>query len=151
MKISELARATATPVDTIRYYEREGLLPAPARSDSNWRCYGPEHAEQLAFIRQGRGLGLSLQEIKTLLRWREQPCANCGAVNALVDEHIRHIGQRIRELSALKRQLQALRARCAEQRDVAHCGILHGMTEQAQQAATAPPPPQNVHAHTPPS
>ena len=52
MKISELARATATPVDTIRYYERQGLLPAPARSGNNWRHYGSAHVERLTLIRQ---------------------------------------------------------------------------------------------------
>ena len=88
-------------MDTIRYYERQGLLPAPARSGNNWRHYGSAHAKRLAFIRQGRGLGMSLQEIKTLLRCLDAPCGDCGEVNRMVDEHIRHISQRIRELRQL--------------------------------------------------
>lgn len=143
MKISELARATGTPVDTIRYYERLGLLPAPARADNNYRLYGPAHAERLAFIRQGRGLGMSLDEIRTLLRWRDDPGADCSAVNALLDAHIAHLRTRIRELRALQSQLQALRARCCQQSDTAHCGILCGLTEQAAQPA--PPPVRGVH------
>ena len=70
MKISELAAATDTPVDTIRYYEREGLLPPPARGDNNYRHYDAAHAERLTLIRQARGLDMSLQEIRTLLAWR---------------------------------------------------------------------------------
>ncbi|HMN21686.1 MAG TPA: Cd(II)/Pb(II)-responsive transcriptional regulator [Ottowia sp.] len=129
MKISQLARETGTPADTIRYYEREGLLPEPARGDNNYRVYGPEHLERLAFIRQARGLDMSLQEIRTLLRWRDQPGADCGAVDALVDEHIEHIATRIRELRALERQLRALRAQCQQASDTAHCGILVGLSQ----------------------
>ena len=145
MKISELARATATPVDTIRYYERQGLLPAPARSGNNWRHYGSAHAERLAFIRQGRGLGMSLQEIKTLLRCLDAPCGDCGEVNRMVDEPIRHISQRIRELRQLERQLKALRARCPAAQEAARCGILRGMAEQAAQDGPPPAPVQGVH------
>ncbi len=142
MKISQLAQATHTPVDTIRYYEREGLLPAPARGENNYRVYGPAHAERLAFIRQGRGLDMSLQEIRTLLAWRDQPDADCGAVNALLDQHIGHIATRIRELRALERQLKDLRAQCREVRDTAHCGILAGMA-----AATEAPAAAGNHVH----
>lgn len=136
MKISELASATGTPVDTIRYYEREGLLPAPARAANNYRVYGAAHAERLAFIRQGRGLDMSLDEIRTLLAWRDQPDADCGAVNALLDQHIGHIATRVRELRALERQLKELRAQCRQVSDMTHCGILAGLAEQP-----APPAP----------
>ena len=137
MKISELAQATNTPVDTIRYYEREGLLPAPARGDNNYRVYGAGHAERLAFIRQGRGLDMSLDEIRTLLAARDQPDADCGAVNALLDEHIGHIATRVRELRALEKQLKDLRAQCRQTSDTAHCGILAGL---AQGPGEAPAP-----------
>ena len=146
MKISELAQATGTAADTIRYYEREGLLPAPARGDNNYRVYGPEHAERLALIRQARGLDMSLDEIRTLLRWRDQPDADCGAVNALLDEHIGHIATRIRELRALEKQLRALRAQCRDVRDTAHCGILTGLSDAAAQVGPAALPSQHVGA-----
>ena len=141
MKISQLAQATDTPVDTIRYYEREGLLPEPARSTNNYRVYGPAHAERLAFIRQGRGLDMSLGEIRTLLDWRDRPDADCGAVNTLLDEHIGHIAARIGELRALERQLKALRAQCRQASDTAHCGILNGLAEPASE----PPTPHASH------
>ena len=135
MKISELAHATDTPADTIRYYERVGLLTAPARTGNNYRHYDTRHVDRLAFIRQARGLDMSLDEIRVLLRWQAEPGADCGAVNALVDEHIRHIATRIRELRALERQLKVLRAQCRQASDTAHCGILAGLSH-----ADAPPP-----------
>lgn len=140
MKISELAERAGTPIDTIRYYERQGLLPEPARADNNYRVYDAGHAERLAFIRQARGLDMSLDEIRTLLAWRDRPGADCGAVNALVDEHIGHIATRIRELRALEKQLRTLRAQCAQASDTAHCGILVGLS-QADATALAPEHP----------
>ena len=144
MKISELAYATGTPADTIRYYEREGLLPEPARGDNNYRVYGPGHAERLAFIRQARGLDMSLDEIRVLLRWQAEPGADCGAVNALVDEHIGHIATRIRELRALEKQLKTLRAQCQQASDTAHCGILAGLSQVDAGAPPAAPPHQHI-------
>ena len=139
MKISELAQAADTPADTIRYYERAGLLPQPARAGNNYRHYDASHVERLAFIRQARGLDMSLDEIRVLLRWQAEPGADCGAVNALVDEHIRHIATRIRELRALERQLKALRAQCQQASDTAHGGILAGLRHADVPAAVAPP------------
>ena len=135
MKISELAHATDTPADTIRDYERVGLLTAPARAGNNYRHYDTRHVDRLAFIRQARGLDMSLDEIRTLLHWRDEPQADCGAVNALVDAHIQHIAARIRELRALERQLKTLRAQCRQASDTAHCGILTGLAQAAE-----PPP-----------
>ena len=145
MRVSELAQATGTPADTIRYYERLGLLPAPARGANNYRDYGPAHTERLAFIRQGRGLDMSLGEIRTLLAWRDQPEADCGAVNTLLDAHIGHIATRIRELRALKTQLQTLRAQCRQASDTAHCGILTGLARPST-ADAAPRPAHEGHA-----
>ena len=76
MKIGELATLTRTQVETIRYYEREGLLPAAPRSDGNYRIYGPEHAERLAFIRQCRSLDMAINEIRVLLRFKDSPSAD---------------------------------------------------------------------------
>lgn len=110
MKIGALAEATGTPVETIRFYEREGLLPPPARADNNYRVYLPAHAERLAFIRQCRNLDMTLDEIRALIALRESPAQDCGEVNALLDEHIGHVAHRIRELRALEKDLKSLRA-----------------------------------------
>ena len=124
MKIGELAKVTGTPVETIRYYEREHLLPSPARSEGNYRVYDPEHGERLAFIRHCRSLDMALDEIRTLLKFKDAPSENCGGVNALLDAHMGHVAHRIRELQALKRQLRLLRDQCREAQGTSECGIL---------------------------
>lgn len=129
MKIGELAQRTQTPAETIRYYEREGLLPAAPRTDSNYRIYGDAHQERLAFIRHCRSLDMTLAEIRTLLRFKDDPEASCGEVNALLDEHIGHVAQRIRELRQLEKHLKALREQCETAQDAAHCGILQELSQ----------------------
>lgn len=131
MKIGELARAAQTQVETIRYYEREGLLPQAPRSDSNYRMYGHAHVERLAFVRHCRSLDMTLDEIRVLLRFKDAPQAECGEVNMLLDQHIGHVATRIRELRQLERQLKALRDQCGGPRDAAHCGILNELTQAA--------------------
>ena len=127
MKIGELAQVAQCTVETVRYYEKEGLLPAPARTAGNFREYGPEHAERLRFIRNCRALDMSQDEIRTLLMLADKPAAGCGAVNAAFDEHIAHVDERIRELTQLKLQLAALRERCHAEQAVDSCGILQGL------------------------
>ena len=146
MKIGDLARQTDTPVETIRFYEREGLLPEPARTASNYRAYSDAHVERLSFIRHCRGLDMALDEIRTLLRYKDNPDDDCGQVNALLDEHIGHVAQRIRELKALEKQLKALRASCPQSRDTGHCGILTGLS-QPDAAPTQRPPSHDSHGH----
>lgn len=124
MKIGEIAQSTGTPVETIRYYEREGLLSPPARSGANYRVYGAPHAERLAFIRHCRSLDMTLGEIRILLRFRDAPEQNCAGVNALLDEHILHVANRIGELQALEKQLRKLRTHCRKAEAAQHCGIL---------------------------
>lgn len=124
MKIGDLSKLTQTSVETIRYYEREGLLPEPSRTDGNYRIYGEAHAERLAFIRHCRGLDMTLDEIRQLLRFKDDPASDCGDVNALLDAHIGHVADRIRELRALEKQLKSLRERCCEAQLASNCGIL---------------------------
>lgn len=124
MKIGDLSKLTQTSVETIRYYEREGLLPETDRTDGNYRIYGEAHAERLAFIRHCRGLDMTLDEIRQLLRFKDDPASDCGDVNALLDAHIGHVADRIRELRALEKQLKRLRERCCETQLAANCGIL---------------------------
>lgn len=138
MRIGELARASGTAVETIRFYEREGLLPAPRRTDSNYRIYSKAHADRLGFIRQCRNLDMTLDEVRVLLRFRNAPHAQCDEVNALVEDHIGHVAQRIRELRALERELRALRARCEAPHSAEDCGILQGIEVAAGQPRQRP-------------
>ncbi|HJV70106.1 Cd(II)/Pb(II)-responsive transcriptional regulator [Ideonella sp.] len=137
MRIGELAQASGTPVETIRFYEREGLLPTPARSGGNYRIYGEAHAERLGFIRQCRGLDMTLAEVRMLLGFRDAPQADCGQVNALLDAHIGHVAARIRELRALEKTLRELRACCNVPNAAADCGILQGLEAAARPATAA--------------
>lgn len=127
LKIGALAGRTGCPVETIRYYERAGLLAAPPRSDGNYRLYDDTHVERLQFIRHCRSLDMTLDEIRSLLRFSDDPEGNCGEVNLLLDKHIGHVAQRIEELKALQGQLQELRGTCARAQAVRDCGILQGL------------------------
>lgn len=133
MKIGALSQATATPVDTIRHYEREGLLRAPPRSEGNYRVYTADDASRLHFIRRCRSLDMSLAEVRQLLALADGD--HCAEVNALLDEHIGHVAARIESLRALELELRALRARCDGAGDA--CGILGGLGEIGAAQRTA--------------
>ena len=130
MRIGECAARSGCTADTIRYYERAGLLPAPSRGANNYRSYGPFHLERLAFIRRCRSLDMSLAEILGLLRLVERPETECAPVNALLDEHIGHVAARIAELEQLKSELDAIRTRCAGGQRAERCGILRSLARR---------------------
>jgi len=127
MKIGELALVAQCTVETVRYYEKAGLLPEPARTSGNFRVYGPEHVERLRFIRNCRALDMSQEEIHALLDLADQPANGCGAINAVFDQHIAHVDARIRELTHLKKQLGDFRQRCISDQAVDSCGIMRGL------------------------
>ena len=131
MHIGALAEATGTPVETIRFYERQGLLPAAARADNNYRLYTASHADRLAFIRHCRNLDMTLDEVRALLKFKDAPQQDCDEVDTLLDAHIEHVAQRIRELRALAADLKLLRARCGTPRVADECGILSGLGSAA--------------------
>jgi Cd(II)/Pb(II)-responsive transcriptional regulator len=139
MRIGNLAEATGTSIETIRFYEREGLIPAPRRADNNYRVYTSTHTERLAFIRHCRNLDMTLDEIRALLRLRDVPMQNCGEVSALLDAHIGHVTHRMRELRTLQKDLKALRARCGTPNAIEQCGILNELDTVAIQSTPAPP------------
>ena len=124
MKIGRLAQRTGCAVETIRYYEKVGLIPEPRRTAGNYRDYGASVAERLGFIRNCRSLDMTLDEIRQLLAFRDRPDASCADVNQLVDEHIDHVTARIEALRELESQLRGIREQCAQARTVRDCGIL---------------------------
>ena len=127
LKIGELAKPAGTLVETVRYYEREGLLPEPARSKGNYRLYTGAHVERLQFIRHCRSLDMTLEEIRDLLRFRDTPDKDCGEVNALLDEHIEHVANRIAELRILEQSLRKLRNLCRKAQPAKDCRILQSL------------------------
>jgi Cd(II)/Pb(II)-responsive transcriptional regulator len=143
MRIGELADCTQTPVDTIRYYERLRLLPKPARTASNYRSYTSEQVDRLHFVRRCRGLGMSLQEIRSLLVFCDEPQRRCHEVNEKLDEHIRHVDQKLEELQRLARELKQLRSVCRAPGKAENCKILRSLRDSS--AADEPPRRRNLH------
>jgi len=130
MKIGELAQRTGISIETIRFYEAQGLLPPPARAANNYRVYTPEHVEQLAFIAKCRSLDMAHAEIRRLLELQANPQASCEEINNLLDEHLRHVEARIAELTDLKRQIESIGQRCTTAASVAECGVLQSLHEE---------------------
>lgn len=124
MKIGELATQAVCDVQTIRYYEREGLLEAPERESSGYRRYAGEHLARLRFIRHCRSLDIPLSEVRQLIEYADAPRQSCADVNALLDEHIEHVHRRLIALKALERQLVALRQECKGANATRSCAIL---------------------------
>ncbi|ALN17429.1 Cd(II)/Pb(II)-responsive transcriptional regulator [Ectopseudomonas mendocina] len=143
MKIGDLAKKAGCQVETVRYYEREGLLPAPARTEGNYRLYGSPHLERLVFIRNCRTLDMTLEEIQRLLALRDLPHESCAGINSLVDEHIEHVEARINSLLALRDQLTELRDRCNSPQESEDCGILR----QLNVSGGVQPLPDDGHTH----
>ncbi|QHM71742.1 Cd(II)/Pb(II)-responsive transcriptional regulator [Mixta intestinalis] len=143
MKIGELARLAGCSVETVRYYEREGLLQAALRNLNNYRYYDSHHLENLKFIRRCRALDMTHEEIRTLLQARSQPDADCGAVNALIDRHLHHVQAKIQELNVLEKQLTELRGCCHTNRTARHCGILREL-EQTEDINAMPSLPRGI-------
>lgn len=127
MRIGELAREANCKTETIRYYEKTGLLPPPARTESNYRHYTPGHLARLRLIRNCRNLDMTQDEIRSLLHSLDGAARNCEPVNRLLDEHIGHVDARLRELEQLRSELVSLRRRCSEGRPVENCGIIEGL------------------------
>jgi Cd(II)/Pb(II)-responsive transcriptional regulator len=142
LKIGELAKLAGCKAETIRYYENEHLMPAPFRSEGNYRLYDETHLERLQFIRRCRTLGMTLEEIRALLHMREVPQRSCEKVDRLLDEHIAHVEARIAELVELQSHLKQLRAQCQGNPGTDECGILQQLQSPEQESLTP------IDAHT---
>ncbi len=132
LRIGELAIQCGVALETIRYYEKVGLLPEPMREANGYRVYGQGHVEQLAFIRHCRALDMSLADIHALRQFATQPSGDCGEIDQLIETHLARVHERLTSLQNLERQLLTLRATCASGRCVQECGILHELVAAAQ-------------------
>jgi Cd(II)/Pb(II)-responsive transcriptional regulator len=137
LKIGELATRCGVALETIRYYEKVGLLPAPLRTANGYRAYDETHVEQLAFIRHCRALDMPLADIAALRQFATQPSGDCGEIDVLIETHLARVHERLASLQNLERQLRSLRATCASGRSVQECGILQELTAAAQGNACA--------------
>ena len=140
MKIGELANAANCDVQTIRYYEREGLLDAPERLASGYRHYAPRHLARLQFIRHCRALNIPLTEVRQLIEYAQTPYQSCHAVDALLDDHIERVRRHLAALQALEQQLVALRQQCEGATSERACAIIDSfMSAPAEHACPCHP------------
>lgn len=153
MKIGELARLAGSTSGTVRYYERIGLLPRAGRTDSNYRDYGEDDVERLAFIRHARSLGFELDDVRSLLDLAAAAGADCGGVDAIAQRHLDNVGAKIASLQALERELRDTLEQCrggaisscriiGALKDHSGCGTRHG--RQHGEVRTRPQRPTAV-------
>ena len=147
-QIGVLARELTVPIETIRYYERCGLMDKPARTEGNYRVYASTQIEQLRFIINCRHLDMEHEEIRGLLKLRVQPPEDCGEVNAIIDGHITHIDQRIAELRKLSRQLHKLRESCNVVSTLGSCRIMGALSTTSSDLKRASHAAKRTHGKT---
>lgn len=126
LTIGRLAKATGTKVETVRYYERIGLLGAPARSEGNYRVYSGAELGRLSFIRRARDLGFTLEQVRELLGLSDDRSRSCGAADELAREHLAAVDRKITDLRALRRELGNLVEQCSHG-TIADCRIIEAL------------------------
>ena len=125
LSIGKLGERTGVNVETIRYYEKIGLLPEPGRTEAGYRQYGDEHLRRLHFIRRGRDLGFSIEAIRELLRLAVHPEYPCQDADRLAAEHLAEVERKIAELERLRGALRGMVNCCAH--TVAECRIIDAL------------------------
>ena len=132
--IGQLAEATGTKVETIRFYESIGLLEEPARTSGNYRVYSPGHLARLSFIRRSRDLGFTIDEVRALIGLADRKGQSCGEVDTIARAHLADIDRKISDLRALKRQLTSVVESCGRG-IIEDCKILEALgPEQSRKA-----------------
>ena len=126
--IGELSRRSGCKVQTIRYYEQIGLLPPARRTSGNHRVYDAGQAGRLAFIRNARDLGFSLESVRALLDLGRDPAEPCVEINRIAAMHLEDVEARLARLGALKAELERVIGRCAGGQ-VADCRIIQALSE----------------------
>ena len=128
MNIGQLARQAGVPIDTIRYYERERVLPLPLRGANGFRRYGPEDARRLNFVRRAKDLGFTLDEIRGLLALSDTRHADMASVRDAATEKLGLIRQRITELERVRDALEELVEACPGHGGLGDCPIMSALS-----------------------
>lgn len=126
MQIGDLSRETGVNIETIRYYERVGVLPKPYRQANGRRIYSPADAERLAFIRHARDLGFDLPSIRVLLALQEQPEASCEDASRIAQGQLEAVESRIVRLLSLREELTRMVRECSRGR-VSECRVIEAL------------------------
>lgn len=135
LRIGQLAAEAGVNVETIRYYERRGLLGEPARRPSGYRQYEPEAVRRVRFVKRAQQLGFTLTEIEELLRLREDQTSRCEEVRAAALAKLGDIEEKIRSLRAIKRALGVLVSSCVRRAPVRECPILEALDDAGRKAS----------------
>lgn len=136
MKIGEIAKQTGLKVETVRFYEAEGLIDPPTRSGGNYRLYGRSHLDRLSFIKRSRDLGFTLDQVRDLLRLSDNPRASCDEVDAIAAEHIAVIDRKLADLNALRNEIVTWGGSCGTS-SIAECKVMDALTSAKSGATTA--------------
>lgn len=112
LRIGDLAKATGTKVETVRYYERIGLMPPTERTGGNYRSYAPAHVGRLQFIRHARGLGFDIADIRSLLSLADEPEQDCSEVDRIASGHLDAVQAKIGRLEMLRNELIRMLGQC---------------------------------------
>jgi MerR family copper efflux transcriptional regulator len=131
LTIGQVAAAASVNIQTIRYYERRGLVTAPQRTASGYRQYGDEAVARLRFIKHAQDLGFSLAEIQELLALRVRHAGGCATVERKARQKIELVAKRIQDLRRLKRTLERLAQACAARQPTEDCPILEALEDRA--------------------
>ena len=127
LTIGHVARLAGVGVETVRFYEREGLLAEPERRQSGYRQYGEEVVQRLRFIRRAKELGFSLAEIRDLLSLRDDPQATAADVRGRAEAKIAEIEAKVQDLQRMKKALLTLTATCSGHGPVRTCPIIEAL------------------------
>jgi len=127
LSIGQVARLTGVGVETVRFYEHQGLLDAPDRKDSGYRQYGEDVVARLRFIRRAKELGFTLKEIHELIALRLDPAASCAEVKERAAAKIADIEVKIRDLQEIRKALIRLTTSCQGSGPVQGCSILEAL------------------------
>jgi len=130
MKIGELAKRAQVPIDTVRYYERQGLLPAPQRMASGYRLYDQSDLARLRFVRRAKGLGFTLEEIGDLLALSSHRNDDMAGMKAVATEKLADVETRLAELTRIRDGLRILVASCPGHGALEECPILNALAEE---------------------
>ncbi len=138
LRTAELARQAGVGVETLRFYERRGLLPVPPRRASGYRDYPPSAVGLVHFVKRAQALGFSLREIKELLTLREVARATCGDVVALARRKVEEIDAKLADLGAMRAALAGLLKGCTGTAPIARCPIIESLTREEGCGACRP-------------
>lgn len=129
LKISQVGKEAGVNIETIRYYERLGLLSEPARTESGYRVFPPEVVQRIRFIKRSQDLGFTLTEIHKLLTMNESESFGCREIRQFTTKKVKEVELKIRDLQNIKSVLEDLSSKCSDERPINGCPIIERLLE----------------------